>query len=781
MNYKHIFAIILFCASNVYAQHGKLQGNVVDNKNTPITGVSIIIKNSSIGVTTNENGFFEIHNILKGTYTLRASSVGFTTKEITVKIKENKTTNLPKIKLIESNEQLNEITINGNKNLFVKKNTSSSLRLNTPIAALPQNIQVVSNELLQDQMVTNILEGAFRNVSGVSNVEHWGHFARINMRGFRLPAFRNGVNIQDSWGPLSEDMFMVDRIEFVKGPSGFMMAAGEPGGFYNVVTKKPTENKVANISFMAGSYNTYRAAVDYGGSLTEDKRLLGRINLMYQYNESHRDFEKTNRWGIAPSLSYKISDKTTFLTEFNYQNVNTPIGAAYIFAPVEDGYGSLDRDFSMIDPKFPNSDIKEVSILNQLTHNFSDSWSLEAKYVAMNYQQEGASPWTYVITNEGDAQRYVSIWDAISSSEYFQLYTNGKFNTGSLTHKVLAGFDFTEKEYWADFSQAINVDFNNPFNIYNPTYGAITTPTFDRSKPLRDRAAYTYGTNIRSFYAQDEIHMLNNKLRVTLAGRHTQLTPKGAETINKFTPRIGLSGDITDNITIYGLYDQSFLAESAVLFSGENPEPVEGIIYEGGLKTKLFNGKLQTALSAYMITKNNIATTDYENEGTNGTFPYSVQLGEVTSKGFEVDIQGQITEELGLVLNYANTNVEITEDTNQALIGTRIAGHAKHISNAWLNYNFSNKSSLNGFGLSLGYQYQIDRSSWTWGADNQTDLPDYFRLDGGIKWSNKTWHVGINVNNILNEYLYSGANYGSYLYWQSEPGINGRLSVSYKF
>src|SRR5690606_32287052 len=113
-----------------------------------------------------------------------------------------------------------------------------SLRLKTELARLPQNIQVVSSDLLQDQQAFTMMESITRNVSGAQMIEHWGHFARINMRGFKIPAFRNGMNLEMSWGPLAEDMSMVERIEFVKGPAGFMLAAGEPGGFYNVVTKK---------------------------------------------------------------------------------------------------------------------------------------------------------------------------------------------------------------------------------------------------------------------------------------------------------------------------------------------------------------------------------------------------------------------------------------------------------------------------------------------------------------------------------------------------------------
>lgn len=769
--------LFLFITTTIIAQNSTIKGNLFSVKNDAIPSVNIVLNSNKKGTISNKNGAFEFKNLKEGNYTINFSMVGFEKKSITVNLKSNESKNVGKIVLKELINKLDEVTINGVKNKYSKKKVSKSLRLQTPIKQLPQNIQVVGSEILQDQQVTNLLEGAFRNVSGVSNIEHWGHFARINMRGFRLPAFRNGVNIQDSWGPLSEDTFMVDRIEFVKGPSGFMMAAGEPGGFYNVVTKKPTEEKIGTINVMGGSFDTYRAAADFGGALTKDKRLLARLNVLYQNTGSHRKFENTERIGIAPSLSYKISDKTDFLTEFSYQKLNTLIGAAYIFGPVDKGFGSLPKNFTMIDKGFPETDIKEVSLLNKISHQFNENWSAEAKYVTMLYTQQGASAWARNIEDNGNAIRSVGLWDAVSESEYFQLYTNGKFNTGSISHKVMAGYDHTDKEYFADFGQNGLIDTPSaPFNIYNPTYGNSVFPVFDRSVPLKDRATlYTYGTKINSLYIQDEIGFINNKIRLTLAGRYTHLSPKGDKTTKKITPRIGISADITPQITAYGLFDQSFLANDAIDSTRKRFAPIEGTIYEAGFKTNWLNGKINASLSAYLINKNNITT----NDPTDTTRQFSILLGEIESKGFEFDMQANISNELDVVLNYANTDVKIAKSDIPNTVGTRMAGHAKHITNGWLNYKFNKNSTLKGFGVSLGYQYSIDRSSWTWDADNNTELPNYFRLDGGVHWKNNKLRVALNVNNLLNKHLYSGANYGSYLYWQSEPGINGRISLTY--
>tara|TARA_R110002050_G_scaffold300276_1_gene468477 strand:+ start:52773 stop:55112 length:2340 start_codon:yes stop_codon:yes gene_type:complete len=769
---------LLFSTVFIYGQQGNVKGSVLSNQGKTIENVNVLIEKTDHGTYTNNLGKFSIKNIKTGSYTLKISFVGYKPQKISIRIKDNETTNLPAILLIENEEALNEVVVNGTReNKYTERNTSPSLRLKGELIKQPQNIQVISSDLLIDQQVTSIMDGVIRNVSGVTMLEHWGNFARVNMRGFRLPAFRNGVNIQDTWGPLSEDMNTVDRIEFVKGPAGFMMSAGEPGGFYNVVTKKPTEESIAQISLSGGSNDFYRGTLDLGGKLTENGKLLYRFNGMYQTSDTHRGDEDAQRYGIAPSLTYNFTDKTSITTELNLQQAESFIGSAYVFAPSDSGYGSLDRDFKFTDTNYPKTDIQELTIFTNLKHEFSKNWSFETQFALLRYEQEGNSTWLWNFENTGDATRYVSIWDALSNGKYFQTYLYGNFNTFNISHNVLAGFDYSQKEYWADWSQTIVIDINQPFNIYNPVYGNTETPVFNRSQKVRDRLGiHNTGFTVRAFYAQDEIGFLQNKIRLTLAARHTELVTLGKiKTDKKFTPRVGLSADILPNLTAFALYDQSFLGQTGVSESGDYFDPVEANDIEGGLKTTLLNGRLKASLGVYQITKENVLVTDPEN------INFSIQLGEIQSKGIEFDLQGEITPELNIVFNYANTNVEITKDTNPDNIGNRVAGHAKHMTNGWLNYNFVNTSKLKGFGASIGYQYQVDRSAWAWGADNQSDLPDYFRLDGGLSWKNKKVRVQLNINNILDEYLYSGSNYGSYLYWQSEPGINGRFTVTYKF
>ncbi|MCL9806248.1 TonB-dependent receptor [Flavobacterium amniphilum] len=689
----------------------------------------------------------------------------------------------------DSIKGLNEVSVNGSTNKFSTVKTSSSLRLKTEIAKIPQNIQVVTGEALKNQGINNMMENVTRNVSGAQMIEHWGHFARINMRGFKLPAFRNGMNVEMPWGPLSEDLSMVESIEFVKGPSGFMMSAGEPGGFYNVVTKKPTKKSINEISFTGGNFNALRGSLDSGGALTPDGKLQYRINGMYQTAETNREFEKNSRYSIVPSIRYEFSDNTSLTTEFTYQQAKQMIGAAYVFAPASSGFGSLSRNFTNIDQGFPTTDIEELSLLTNFSHKFSDKWSIEAQYMYMRLDQVGASTWVNTLADNGDMTRYVNIWDALNRNELAQIYTNGEFTTGSLTHKIMGGFDTRNLSYYADWGQAALIDNPmTPFNIFNPVYGNAVFPTFDRSKSVKERGAANHqGVNYYSFYAQDEIWALDNKLRVTLASRFSEgnvFAYKQNSKKARFTPRFGVSYDIIPNLTFYGLYDQSFMPQTGLSSNLTPFKPEVATDIEAGLKKSWFKDRLKTTLTAFQITKENIVVGDFSNPSS----PISIQLGEVRSKGIEFDMQGQITPELNIILNYANTDVEITKDIVQSRVGTKVAGHSKHMTNGWLNYSFRNTSFLKGLGASIGYQYQVGRSSWDWGANNDSNLPDYFRLDGGLTWKNNHITIAANVNNILNKYLYSGAATidsstppNQIVYWQSEPGINGRLTVSYKF
>lgn len=754
-----------------------LKGTIVDSENEPIANAVITILETNTRQATTIDGAFEIA-VPNGTIHIKVTHLGHRTTERTITESEKAKTVV--IQMTHTSENLAEVTVNGSTNRYAETKSSLSLRVQSPIIDQPQNIQVIERQTLLDQGNLNMMDGVIRNVSGTQMLEHWGSFARIHMRGFKIPAFRNGMNVDMPWGPLSEDMAMVDRIEFVKGPAGFMATAGEPGGFYNIVTKKPVANPTQSIDFNMGSFNLLRTAVDVGGAVNNHENLTYRFNAMASTSQSYRDYDYTNRYTINPTIGYKIDDKTTLTAEYIFQHAEMAVlGSAYIFSPGE--FGDLPRDWSVGEPNIDPTKINEHNAFVSLDHQLNSNWNVHAQVGYMNYVQYGSSIWPSTLDSAGTLQRTLSIFDALNEAYLGQAFVQGKAQTGGVTHKILAGLDFQQKNYFADWSQSGNL--GGPIDVYNPTRFVSTSdiPVFDRTLSIRQRAYGFYAASqtnqTAAIFAQDELGFLQDRVLLTLGGRLTSYAGStyGASVENTaFTPRVGLNVQVTDYAHVYGLFDQSFLPQTGSDVNGDAFVPVEATDLEGGVKTKFFDGKWNASAGYFHMTKNNVLTSDPDNP------MFSIQLGQVVSKGIEVDIQGEILPGLSVILNYANTDVRITEDTDESMIGTKLAGYAEHQTNGWLNYRFNNKT-LKGFNISMGYQYQANRSTWGWTSTNESLLPNYFRLDGALGWSNDKFSVNLNINNLLNDYLYSGASYGSYVYWQSEPGTNFRLNFQYRF
>jgi len=570
---------------------------------------------------------------------------------------------------------------------------------------------------------------------------------------------------------------MVERIEFVKGPAGFMLANGEPSGFYNVVTKKPTGITKGEVGMTVGSFDTYRATLDLDGQLDKSGKLLYRLNVLGQSKGSHRPYEYNNRVSIAPVIKYKFNDRTSLTAEYTYQkNVMSMIGSNYSFSAK--GYNDLPVDFTTAEDNMAPTTLTENSAFLTMVHNFNDNWKFTGQIAYINSKQIGQSMWpTGFSANKDTLYRATSIWDYEGESKVGQFFINGDVQTGFLKHRILGGIDMGDKSFFHDWSKAGAL---KPLNVYDPIYGQIAAsqyPVFDRSLSIRERGVH-YRQSYVGYYAQDEISMFRDKLRLTLAGRFTtasDLDPySGTIDASKFTPRVGLSYSIDKNTSLYGVYDQAFVPQAGSDKQGNSFKPVTGDNVELGLKREWFGGNWVTSLSFYKITKNNVLTADPNN------INFSVQLGQTATKGIEFDVRGQITEELNLTANYAYTDGVVTKDTDPAKVNVSVPGISAHLANAWLTYRAS-KGAVKGLGLSLGAQYQGGRTSWYVFDGTSQSLPDYFRLDGAVSYQLNKFTIALNINNITSKHLYSGAQLGNLYYWQSEPLINSRLNITYKF
>lgn len=787
LNFVFIFIIALLGYSlNVNAQTGTIHGTVTTADGEPAEAVTVGIMNTSIGTITNEAGKFQLNKIKVGTYTIHVSAVGLQTEEKSITVTKGVVT--VNFMLKESANALKEVAISDRKAKYKVDEPSKSLRLNEPLLQVPQNIQVVTSDQIKDQQIFNMLEGVSRNVAGVVMEEHWGNYAPVYGRGDRLSPFRNGFNIEAPWGPLTEDMAFVERVEFVKGPAAFMLANGNPSGFYNVVTKKPTGVNRQSVDFTAGSFNTYRASADLDGTFTKDGKLQYRLNLVGQLSKSWRPYDFTNRFGVDPVLRYKFDDKNTLTAEYTYQYQRmNAFGTAYLFST--DGYKSLPRDFTNAPSNTPSSRMNDHSAFLTYEHKFSDKWTATAQGAYFYYKQHAYSYWIDSIFTNGDVYRNLGLWDAENKNKFGQAFVNGEVKTGPVVHRILGGVDFGDKHYLADFNQTHSLDITTPFNIHNPDNSPVAWAPFDTTTPFSVRAGNTdYSQTYQSVYAQDELGFFDQKLRLTLAGRFTHAVTKnpysGEAMDRKFTPRVGLGYSIDNATSLYGVYDQAFIPQTGLLVTGELPKPITGNNIEGGIKRDWFNGKWSTTLSVYHIVKNNQLVADPNQPLSNGALQLPL---DTKTTGVEFDARGEIINGLNLMVNYAYTNPKVTRnDSDPTNVGAPVPGFAKHVTNAWLTYRLQG-GALKGLGFTAGYQWQLTRYSWSLDT-RETDLPNYFRLDAGTSYVYKKYSFAVNVNNLLNAYLFSGGheNYyspqGATVYtWQAEAPRNLRVSVGYRF
>lgn len=777
---KQLFTSLLLLLSLAnFAQSGSISGNVFTSDGKAAQFVNLILKGTNQGTVADKEGKYEFKALKAGTYTVQASFVGLKTETKKVTLLENGNVTLD-FNLSINAKELEEVVVTSNPSKYVTDYPSISLRLKTPLLELPQNIQVVTAQTLKDQQIFDMSEGVTRNVSGASRSEHWETYSRIVMRGSRIAAFRNGMNVTEVWGPLTEDMSMVERIEIVKGPAGFMLASGEPSGFYNVVTKKPTGLTKSEIGMTVGSFGTYRSTADFDGKLSKDGKILYRLNVMGQMKGTHRDFEYNNRVSVAPVVKYQINPNTSLTAEYTYQGVEmSPIGSAYAFSAK--GISDLPYNFTTLEANLKPTTIKDQSLFVTLSHSINANWKFTGQLAYLHYDQVGQSLWASGFSGD-TLKRTTSIWDILGTTKVGQFFLNGDVQTGSIKHRILAGLDMGNKDYYHDWSQSGKI---GNLNVYNPVYGQIAAsnyPVFDRSLDIRERGIH-YNNSYTALYAQDEIRLLNDKLRFTLAGRYTTTNDQdpysGTVKAEKFTPRIGLSYSVNKNTSVYAVYDEAFIPQAGGTFEGKKFDPVIGDNKEIGIKREWLNGRWNASVAAYRITKNNVLTDD-----PNHQF-FSIQLGQTQTQGLEFDIRGQLLEGLELTMNYAITDAKVTKDTDGSQVDRQVPGTDKYIFNTWLKYRFQS-GQVKGLGLSFGVQHLAGRSNW-YGAYNKAvdpSMPNYTRFDGAISYQAKKFGVALNINNLFNTYLLTGGSYyawNNYYFSQVEAMRNARLSINYKF
>ena len=629
---------------------------------------------------------------------------------------------------------------------YVVPRAATATRTDTPLDEIPQSIQVIPQAVLEDQQVIR-LNDALRNASGVVSNSLDQRGQRFIVRGFSSSSIlRDGFRYTDgaSGNAGFQELANIQQIEVLKGPAAILAGALEPGGAINLVTEKPLSEPFYELSLRAGNRDLIEPSIDISGPLTDDGRLLYRLNALYRTEDYHRDFDvPVRRFFIAPVISWAISDRTDLTIELEYSDEERPadfgglpaIGDRIADVPFDRITGEPDDDASN----------EFLRVGYQFEHRFNDSWRIRNSFRYISFDNEFVSNLAFRVNeNTGDLFR---IWiQNAQPSDSYELQTNvvGEFTTGSIEHTLLAGVDLFRR----DFMSFRRTDFTPQprFNIFDPVYGLVARPdNFDDPIPkIRDTQTDNLG-----LYVQDQITLLDNLFLLVGARYDTvsqdtedfELDTTDSQSDDAFTPRVGLVYQPIEALSLYASYSTSFAPNSGTTLTGDLLEPERGRQFEVGARAELLEGRLSANVALFNIKKRNVATMDPNSPP--GQF-FSTATGEQRSQGIELDVIGEILPGWNIVANYAYTDADITKD-NDGLEGNRLFGVPEHNFNLWTTYEIQ-QGSLAGLGVGLGFNYVSDRF-----GDNANSyvLEDYFLTNAAISYQRDNWRAALNIRNLF--------------------------------
>lgn len=648
-------------------------------------------------------------------------------------------------------------------------NTTTATKTPTGLLEIPQSIQVFPRQLIDDLGAQN--QGEVLSTAGIITTGFPSTlFDSFSIRGFGSTLFRNGL--KDLSGINTVDTANTERIELLRGPASVLYGQLSPGGVINRVTKQPLSEPYYFGQIRVGTEETVEPSIDISGPLNQDRTLLYRLNANYESANSFVDFVNRQRYFVAPALTWLIGKNTNLTLEGEYQDVEYPNGdpEAGLIANgtvFSNPNGKIPRSRNLAEPSDSNR-FQESRIAYHLEHRFNDNWVLRNGF---QYGNKNTNPArglaTFSDSLEADNRtldRIASDYSEIDNEYFTDTNLTGQFQTGSIEHKLLIGFDL----FWLDTKSKENIYTRSPIDLFNPVYGTpvgSVTGSSDNSST----------NNAQGIYLQDQISLIDN-LKFLLGGRFDWLNRSSFNNLNgrstsqdnnAFSPRLGVVYQPIKSLSFYASYSQSFQQVIGTDARGNSFQPSRGTQYEVGVKTDLLNNKLSSTLAFYDLTQTNLTTVDPNNSR------FRIQTGEQRSRGIELYTTGEITPGWNIIFSYNYIDPRVTKD-NSIRVGNFL-NVPQNTASLWTTYIVPT-GSWKGFGGGLGLSYVDSRYG---DLANTFTLPSYFRTDAVLYYRRNNLRVQLNLQNLFDTLYYVGANGQTQIF----PGapFEAYLSVGYEF
>lgn len=618
---------------------------------------------------------------------------------------------------------------------YVGDYSQSATKSDTPVAEMQQSVSVVTTQQIEDQGAQTLGQ-ALSYTSGVLG-EPFGTDPRFDsptIRGFAADdaQYVNGLRQLRYLGSPAFETYGLQQIEVLKGPNSSLYGAGSPAGIINQVQKRAQDYDFGEVGLGYDSNGAGQLFFDMNKAQSEN--FAWRLTGIARDDETQIE-ELTNERGyLAGALRWQPGDFTTFdvIASYLKDSPISPTGVPYELTRI--GEGDRLRDLYTGNPNWDDSDRKMANFGVEVSHELENGWTLSQGF---RYEK---LDWTYTntyvsgLTGDEIAQGYTRQSEDTSGIN-LDTRLSGEVMTGSVTHQLLFGLDI--RKYDAD--NETNFLSGPGLNWRNPVYSnqLPTTPWYVATNDLTLEQI--------GIYAQDEITAGN--WRGSLALRHDRAEQSrtsynsvagvtDADQVDRATTgRAGLSYVFANGVMPYASYATSFDPQIGTDGDGDKLKPTKARQWELGVKYQPqgFNGLFTAAI--YDLRETN-ATRRVVEDGV----PFDRQIGEVKSRGLELEATAEIGTGWDLRAGYAYNDTEIVAGENN---GNEMPNAPKQLASLWLNRDFGNGISAGGGIRHLGKRFGDEA--------NLYDLDAVTLVDLGASYSYDNVEASLNLTNLTDK------------------------------
>ena len=667
------------------------------------------------------------------------------------------------------------IIVTGANDGYVASNSVTATKTDTPLLDVPQTINVVTREQLDDQALRSLAE-VLRYVPGTTVGQGEGNRDQITLRGQNTTAdfFIDGVRDDVQY---YRGLYNIDRVEILKGPYALIFGRGGGGGIINRVQKSPIAEEV----FYAGqasinSFGAYDFSADMNAPLGDTAAV--RLNAVYENLESHRDFVDGERYAWNPYLAvalgpdWKLGLSYEYVHDDRVTDRGVPSIATTAGQPNRPISGLRDQFFGVpgVNRTRLEAQIAKVRLDGKLAENLSFTGTIlygDYDKIYVNVFANGeARNGEVALSSYSDPtarKNFIAqgnlIWDV---------------ETGAFDHKILVGLEYGDQQ--SSNSRINGTLSNSKFNLTTRVF-----PTVIFNFPNRNTVS---DVEFFSAYVQDQIS-IGDHFDVIAGLRYDKFDIQGVDLFpvvdrpfsrkdDKVSPRFGLIFKPQENVSIYSSYSQSFLPRSGDQFltlapaSGvvpaqEDLAPEKFTNYEIGAKWDI-RPDFNFTLALFQLDRTN-ATTPDPADVTKTTV-----VGETRTKGVELSVAGRITPDWQVHGGYSYQEAKL------AGTGTvRLGQVPKHQASLWNRYDFNDALSAGVGIIHQSSQFAAIRTSPT-----TTRLPSFTRVDAALFYDvSDRVQLQVNVENLFDTAYFSDAHNNNNI--STGAPVNGRLTVRAKF